>query len=188
MMSSSLSSRSDQELLGIASAVFSENGFEVEAVEVGLDVLLAENSYFAVAVVAMNTIGNLILSESVAFETLSERVASATMGPKKWDTYLVLLTQERSAEDDEVTRGLFAINHDTSHVRRLAHTGVMPTRTAVAQALAPFLKPIALEDSAAQSDALSDLLNALVARGVGAEVAQRAVAIFEQGGSLDDVL
>lgn len=185
---SSLSTRSDHELLGLAEDAFTEQGFQTEMVEGDLEMLLAENRYFVVAVIAMNTIGNLMLAEPVAFEALARRIASATMGPKKWDTYLVLLTQERSAEDDEVTRALFSINHDTAHVRRIAHTGVTSTPTGVAHALAPFLRPIVLGDSIVQDDALAALLHALIEGGVDEGLAQRAVAIFEQGGSLDDVL
>lgn len=58
---------------------------------------------------------------------LAQRIESAALGPKKWDTYLVLLTQEKSAEDDDVTRDLYAINFDRSRLRRIAHTGVDPT-------------------------------------------------------------
>lgn len=180
--------RSDDELLRIAAAVLSEQRFHVETVSEGIALVLAENSYFVVAVAAMNTIRELILAEPVAFETLANRVESATLGPKKWDTYLVLLTQERSAEDDDVTRDLYAINYDTSRLRRIAHTGVDPTPEAVRHALAPFVEPATSTTSAMQADALESLLRALISRGVDEELAQRAITAFEQGATLDDVL
>ncbi|PRZ34818.1 hypothetical protein CLV47_12350 [Antricoccus suffuscus] len=189
MKSDSPSTRSDDELLRIVEAVLSEQGFHVETVSEGIDLVLAENSYFVVAAAAMNTIRDLILAEPVAFEALAQRVKSAALGPKRWDTYLVLLTQEKSAEDDGVTRDLFAINYDTSQLRRIAHTGVDPTSEAVSHALAPFVEPATSSTTAAvQPDALHSLLDALISRGVDRELTQRAITAFGQGATLDDVL
>lgn len=188
MKTTSLSNRSDDGLLGLTRTVMSEQGFQVETIGGNIDLVIAENSYFVVAVAAMNTIRNLILAEPIVFEALSQRIESAAMGPKKWDTYLVLLTQEKSAEEDAVTRDLYAINHDTSRVRRIAHTGVDPTPEAVRHALAPFIEPITPVTNVTHMDALASLLHTLISHGVGEELAQRAVTAFEQGASLDDVL
>lgn len=179
--------RSDDELLRVTRTVLADQGFHVEAVSWSIDLVLAENSYFVIAVAAMNTIGELIQAEPVAFEALAQRLESAALGPKKWDTYLVLLTQEKSAEDDNITRDLYAINYDTSRLRRIAHTGVDPTPDAVSHALAPFVEPSS-NTSAAQADAFDALLQALISRGVDGELAQRAIAAFEQGATLDEVL
>jgi glutamine synthetase type III len=186
--SASPSSRSDDELLRIAKSVLEEQGFHVETVSEDIDLVLAEDNYFVVAVAATNTIRDLILAEPVAFGALAQRIESAALGPKKWDTYLVLLTQEKSPEDDSVTRDLYAINYDTSRLRRIAHTGVDPTPDAVSHALAPFVQPATSATSAAQADAFDSLLRALVSRGVDEELAQRAITAFEQGATLDDVL
>lgn len=188
MNTESILARSDEDLLHIAKTVLSEQGFHVESVSGSVDLILAEDNYFVVAIAAMNTTRDLILAESVAFEALAHRIDAATLGPKKWDTYLVLLTQEKSAEDDEVTRDLYSINYDTSRLRRIAHTGVDATPEAVRHALAPFVEPVASSASAAQADALESLLSVLITRGVDRELAQRAVTAFEQGASLDDVL
>lgn len=181
--------RSDDEILRITKAAMSAQGFQVETINEGIDLVLAENNYFVVAVAAMNTIRDLILAEPVALEVLSQRIASAALGPKKWDTYLVLLTQEKSAEDDDVTRDLYAINYDTSRLRRIAHTGVDPTLEAVGHALAPFAEPVtSTTDADTQADALDSLLSALISRGVDDDLAQRAITAFEQGATLNDVL
>lgn len=187
MNSATPSARSDAELLRVAGTVLADQGFRVQNVSGSIDLLLAENSYFVVAVAAMNTIGDLIQAEPIAFEALAQLIESAALGPKKWDTYLVLLTQEKSAEEDTVTRDLYAINYDTSRLRRIAHTGVDPTPEAVRHALAPFVEPSS-NTSAAQADAFDSLLRALISRGVDRELAQRAIAAFEQGAMLDDVL
>ncbi|MFE4541581.1 hypothetical protein [Arthrobacter sp. NPDC056727] len=188
MKTTSLSGRSDNELLGFTKTVLSEQGFQVETIGENIELVVAENSYFVVAVAAMNTIRNLILAEPAVFEALSKRIESVALGPKKWDTYLVLLTQEKSAEDDAVTRDLYAINHDTSRVRRIAHTGVDPTPEALRHALAPFLEPVTPTATVVHTDALESLLQTLISNGVDEELARRAVTAFEQGASLDDVL
>lgn len=188
MTFAALSNRSDEELLSFTKTVLSEQGFQVETTGEDIELIFAENSYVVLAVAAMNTIRNLILAEPIVYEALSQRIESVALGPKKWDTYLVLLTQEKSAEDDAVTRDLYAINHDTSRVRRIAHTGVDPTLEAVRHALAPFIEPITLAPSAAHTDALKSLLQTLISHGVDEEFAQRAVTAFEQGATLDDVL
>ncbi|MDQ0822355.1 hypothetical protein QFZ79_000091 [Arthrobacter sp. V4I6] len=188
MKTTPLTWRSDDELLSLTKTVLSEQGFQVETMAENIEFILAENRYSIVAVVAMNTISNLVLAEPVVLEALSQRIESVSLGAKKWDTYLVLLTQEKSAEDDAVTRDLYAINHDTSRVRRIAHTGVDPTPQAVRHALAPFIVPMTPTTPVAHVDALDLLLHALIANGVAEELAGRAVTAFRQGAPLDDVL
>lgn len=180
--------RSDEELLHLTRSVLLDQDFHVETVKGRVDLILAENRYFVVAIAAVSTIRDLVLAEPVAFETLAQRIESAVLGPKKWDTYLVLLTQEKSAEDDDVTRALYAINYDTTRLRRIAHTGVDPTREAISHALAPFVEPATSTTSDTQADALSSLMRSLALHGANEELAQRAIAAFEQGATLDDVL
>jgi hypothetical protein len=188
-MNSSLPTvRSDEELLRLSHAVLSHHGFHVETIKQGIGLILAENAYFVVAVAATNTIPDLILAESVAFDAIAQRLDSATLGPKKWDTYLVLLTQDKSSEDDDMTRALYAINYDTSRLRRIAHTGVDATPEAVGHALAPFVTPDAPATSVRQTDPVDSLLRALISRGVDEDLAHRAITAFEQGAALDDVL
>lgn len=181
--------RTDEELLNLARSILSEKGFYTETSRTSIDLVLAENSLFVIGVAAVSTTRDLIKVEPFAFAALAERLEGTILGPKKWDTYLVLLTQEKSIEDDEITRDLYAINYDTTRVRRIAHTGVNPTPEAVAHALAPFVEPrTSISPSASQGDALESLLHALVSGGVDEELAQRAVAAFGQGAQLDDVL
>ncbi|WP_140425745.1 hypothetical protein [Cryobacterium sp. N19] len=168
--------------------VLSNQGFQVESMGEHFNMIVAENSNFVVAVAAMNTIQNLILAEPVALDAIARRIQSVELGPKKWDTYLVLLTQEKSAEDDDITRDLYAINHDTSRLRRIAHTGVDPTPEAVRHALAPFIEPVTPTTLIAHTDALDAMLSTLISGDVSEELARRAVVAFEQGASLDDVL
>lgn len=179
---------SDSQLLAIAKSVLGDEGYSVESFSSGVDLVLAENAYFVVAVAAMNTIQDLLLIGGTAEASLTERINESAIGPKKWDAYLVLITQERSPEDDAITRGLYAINYDTVRLRRIAHTGVDATPEAVAHALAPFVAPAEATTTDVYEDPFVALVDALATRGVSRELANRAVAAFEQGASLDNVL
>ncbi|MET4428635.1 hypothetical protein [Mycolicibacterium sp. 624] len=179
---------SDAELLHIARSVLAEEGYSIESLASGIDLVLAENPYFVVAVAAVNTIQELLLIGGIAEASLAERLNVSTIGPKKWDAYLVLLTQERSPEDDATTRDLYAINYDTARLRRIAHTGVDATPEAVAHALAPFVAPMEASSTEILQDPFAAFVDALATRGVPREFANRAASAFEQGASLDDVL
>jgi hypothetical protein len=178
----------DGDLLAVAEVVLSAQGYFVEKLDDPMDWLLAENAYFVVAVVASHTIQDLRIAQGPAEEALAERLTAASIGPKKWDAYLVLLTQEKSPEDDLTTRELYAINYDTTRLRRIAHTGVSVTSESVSHALAPFVAPLEGSASDIHEEPFSRLLAALEARGVDRDLADRAIAAFEQGASLDDVL
>lgn len=180
----------DSELLHIAKGVLETHGFAVESSPTtsGVDLVLAENPYFVVGVAAIKTIHELLTYEGLAETSLANRLDNSAIGPKKWDGYLVLITQERSSDEDDTTRDLYAINYDTARVRRIAHTGVDPTPEAVAHALAPFIAPSDATSSEIQDDPFVALVDALASRGVSRDFANRAAAAFEQGASLDDVL
>lgn len=179
---------SDEDLLSIAESVLNSQGYLVENLDDPMDLLLAENAYFVVAVVAFHTIQDLRIAQGPAEEALAERLATASIGPKKWDAYLVFLTQENAPEDDLTTRELYAINYDTTRLRRIAHTGVSVTPESVSHALAPFVAPLEGNATDIHEDPFGRLLAALEARGVDRDLADRAIAAFEQGASLDDVL
>lgn len=180
--------RFDADLLMLARSVLSDGGFAVEVLEADVMMLLAENRHFVVGVVATSTINHLLNAESLVFEALETRISTSDLGSKKWDAYLVMLTQERASDDDATTRGLFAINHDTSHMRRMAHTDVELTRASVARALSAFLEPVEVNESDTRSDALMTLVQALIRRGIPESLAMKAITVFNQGGALDDVL
>lgn len=178
----------DVDLLAVVEDVLQGQGFLVAALPGSVPLVLAESPYFLIAVGALHTIGDLISSQGLAETSLLERLDAETIGPKKWDIYLVLLTRESSPEDDVTTRDLYAINYDTSRLRRIAHTGVVATKDSVAHALAPFLAPVETATVETVEAPFAALLSALIGRGVERQLAERAIAAFEQGASLDDVL
>ncbi|MGH7964817.1 MAG: hypothetical protein ACRERD_23885 [Candidatus Binatia bacterium] len=140
------------------------------------------------AVAATPTIAQLLVAEGTTEVALSERLAQSNAGPKVWDSYVVLLTQEQSVESDEASRALYEINYDTARMRRIAHIGVEASLVGMREVLAPFVAPRAVSDASVSERPLGLLLRALVSRGVSQDLATRAVTAFDQGGSLVDVL
>ena len=179
---------SDRELLALSRSILHGENYTVEEVEDDVSLLLAENPYFVVGVAATSTIAQLLLAESVAAGMITNRLAVSDAGPKRWDAYLILLTQERSPETSETTRELFNINYDTTGLRRIAHTGVDATLAAVRNALTPFVAPIELDDPSIAADPFTSFIEALGSRGVERDLAIRAVSAFRQGVNLGDVL
>ncbi len=180
---------SDDELLALARTVFVEQEYAVEDVSTGdLNFLLAENAYFLVGVVTTPTLAQLLLAEGLVEGALSDRLSAGDAGPKVWDAYLVLLTQERSPETALVTKGLFEINYDTARLRRIAHAGVDLNKDAVMAVLAPFVAPAELENPLITENPFQLMIRVLASHGIEKQLAQRAVDAFEQGVPLGNVL
>ena len=76
------SARSDDELLQVTRTVLADQGFHVETMSGSIDLVLAENSYFVIAVAAMNTIGELIQAEPVAFEALTQLMSRSLLAQR----------------------------------------------------------------------------------------------------------
>ncbi len=178
----------DRELLALARSVLVDEGYAVEDLPGEPGLLLAENAYFFIGVSATPTISQLVVAQPLAELAIWDRLSQSNAGPKRWDAYLILLTQERSPETRQTTRDLFEINYDTRNLRRIARAGVEATLVAVREALTPFVAPIALDDPSIASDPFDALTEALAARGVERALATRATAAFKQGVPLGDVL
>jgi hypothetical protein len=113
-----------------------------------------------------------------------ERIATPSVGAKKWDAYLVLLAEE-IIDDPVQTRQLVELQYNTRGVRRLVATGVSD-RASIAYVLRPFL-PLPRPVPGGLSDSLSGLTDQLVLNGIERDKAERYVAAFAQTGNLDDV-
>jgi hypothetical protein len=181
-------SSGDQELVALARSVLEREGFVVEQSGDANGLLLSENPYFIVAIVAASTVDQLLEAESLGEITLVERLNAHDLGPKVWDAYLVLLTQQAAPEDAETTRNLFEINYDTANLRRIVVTDVRPTTSAVEVALAPFIAPPSKADQTVVESPFIQLTRSLAGLGVDPKLAERAVAAFEQGANLVDAL
>lgn len=179
--------RSDADLAAIAKEVLAGEGFAHEAVEES-GILLAENRYFILALAATPTIQELLSAEPIVENAVGERMKAANVGPKLWDAYVVLLTQERPSEEGSASLPLFGINYDTQGFRRIARAGVEPTIRGVRNALTPFVQPVRLEEAGLASDPFDSMVGALVRHGIDSEFALRSVEIFRQGGRINDSL
>lgn len=188
-LTSSDAFRADTELLEPATRLLLDEGFAVDEVshDAG-DFLLFENRFFIVALAATATLSDLLRAEPIVDAYLRRRLAEADVGPKIWDAYLVLITQERALDEGAGLHPLFAINYDTKGLRRIARTGVEPTTAGVRGALAPFVEPLMLAGAGLPFDSLEAFESALVSEGVVPELARRAIGIFTQGGRLEDAV
>ena len=181
--------RTDEDLFALARKVLSDAGFAQKEVTLNdVAVLLAENAYCIVALATTPTVDDLIAAEPQVEALLHRSVERVGIGPKLWDAYVVLLTQERPSEQRGGLRPLFNINYDTRGFRRMARVGVEATIRGVRNALAPFVAPVRLEDPELATAPLVALAAALITHGVNESVAGRAVEIYRQGGRLGDAL
>lgn len=179
--------RIDEDLLDLARTVLTESGFVAELTQ-SETVLLAENQFAIVALAATPTLADLLVAEAPVEALLRTRMAEADVGPKIWDAYLVLLTQESSQSQGRTYQRLFGINYDTHEFRRIARVGVGLTLRDVRNALTPFVEPLRLNEAGLSVDALDSLPVALNRHGISIDVAERAVEIFRQRGRIDDAL
>lgn len=186
-MSEQADFRVDEDLLALARTVLAESGFVAELVH-SETVLLAENQFAIVALAATPTLADLLAAEATVESFLRARIAEANVGPKVWDAYLVLLTQDSSQSPGRNYQRLFEINYDTHEFRRIARVGVGPTFREVRSALTPFVEPLRLDEAGLSVDPLDSLPAALNRHGIDMDIAERAVDIFRQGGRLDDAL
>jgi len=178
----------DPDLLALAESVLADEGFKVEVLDGDLPVLLAEDRYFVVGVTATATISGLFAAEPFAESVLTERLADSDPGPKVWDTYLILLTQERAPDSNSETRKLYQVNYDLSRLRRVAHSGVPNSIPGVRSALRPFVRPVVLDEPALAADPFTALGNSLLSHGEDEGLVARAISAFKKGVSLGDIL
>lgn len=168
-------------VLDTAERVLRSAGFLAEPSETsqGLPILLAENEYFLLAVVNASSVKELIAAEESAVTDLVNRISASKPGPKQWDAYLVLLTQEEIPSQPRALEDLFAIRHNTRYVRRVAQVGVGRTTESVTAALRQFLPlpKVIAGDSAV--DPLLLLEEELRRHGIRADEASKAVTTFK---------
>ena len=108
MLSEMRGVRTDEDLFALARNVLAEAGFAQEEVKLqNATVLLAENAYSIIALAATPTMDDLVAAEPHMEGLLHKRIEGADVGPKLWDAYVVLLTQERPSEQGSGLGSLF---------------------------------------------------------------------------------
>lgn len=163
----------DLSLLNGVARVLEEVGFTVKMSDLTdsrVPWVLAENGLFALGIIATRGLHDLITLESYATQILTERIRGA--GPKRWDTYLLLLARE-----DRYARGTQAVRelqYDTSSLRRMVNLGIDAGEESVRRALRPFL-PLPAPSSSTLGSTLDNLLDELVLQGIDRERATKAM-------------
>lgn len=180
--------QTDNNVLELVQKVLSQAGYTTEKVAHKGTVLLAENAYFVIALTATTTIDGLLIAESQVEELLHDRIKGVDLGPKRWDAYVVLLTQEQPTEEGEGLQPLFSIAYDTQSFRRITRVEVRPTIRGVRNALTPFIEPVRLEDAGLSDPPLESMVAALVRNGVEKDLVSWAVDTYREGGRLHDTL
>lgn len=180
----------DRTLLRLIEDVFRAEGYEVVALAPPADSLpmvLAENNYFMAAATAVATVQDLALAEPHLVSRLADATSNA--GPKRWDAYALILTQQEATSDEFDASRLFELAYDTSRARRIVQAGVRPDLASVRRAIVPFIEPPELVTEDLLVDPLTQLGEELIRRGVVApELVRRAVDVYRFGGSLSDAL
>jgi hypothetical protein len=187
-MSSDIAFSIDLSLLRLVEEAVTSEGYEVivQTDDVGMTMILAENDYFMVAATAVGTVKDLASAEPYLVDRLSVAVSSEGAGPKRWDAYAVLLTQQTGGNDDDLSR-LFELAYDTSGVRRIVQAGVHPDLESVRRAIVPFVRPPDLLSRDLAADPLEQLEQELERLGSDPLTARRALDVYRAGGGLSDV-
>jgi hypothetical protein len=180
----------DWPLLRLIEDVLRDEGYEV--VTVGSDdgllpMVLAENNYFMAAATAVATLNDLALAEPHLVSRLAEVTASEAAGPKRWDAYAVLLTQQEPAGNESDAKRLFELAYDTAVARRIVQAGVRLDVRSVRRAIVPFVEPPNLVAYDLATEPLDQLREELVRMGASLELVDRAIDVYRAGGSVSDV-
>lgn len=179
----------DRTLLRLIEEVFRAEGYEVivtPPTAAHLPMVLAENNYFMAAATAVATVEDLALAEPHLVSRLAE--VTGTAGPKRWDAYAVMLTQQLATGDEFDAGKLFELTYDTSRARRIVQAGVPADLTSVRRAIVPFIEPPELITEELLVDPLTQLQAELIQRGMRSELVQRAVNVYRSGGNLSNAL
>lgn len=176
----------DPALVGLARRVLAGRGFRVSEAQLpGLGDtpwLLAENELFVLGVVAGEGLEDLQILETYAAPVLSELMAEADLGAKRWDAYLILLASGGS--DERGNRAVVDLQYNTRALRRIVALGVPANEEAVAAALSTFL-PLPEPPSGGLTAAFDDLIEQLVINGIDRKRAEASVVAFRESGSRD---
>jgi hypothetical protein len=176
---------SEHPLLELAQAILVDEGFEVRTVvlsDARESVVVAEDEYSFVALVAADRWEELSGRLSAIDIGLANWVAEHGAGSKRWDVYLACLVQERLADPDEFAEAE-RFEADTARVRKYVRAGVLPEPGVLQKALAPFLRLRPATGQAAV-DPLRALEEKLRGRGIDSDSAHLAVESFIKTGKV----
>lgn len=145
---------------------------------------LAENAYFGVVFQPYSTWISLVGSASTAELDLSNRIDVPST--KAWDTYLLLACQESITASDELDQ-LVRIQYDIKRMRKLVMPGVGEALLKVDELVRPFLSLKAIQRQSTMRDPLAALAARITTRSIDQDFLSRAIALFKEGRSIDDI-
>lgn len=177
---------SDASLLAVARRVLTHHHFRVQESQLpGLDDgawLLAESEYFVLGLATGQTFDDLLVLEGYVVAALGELLQGSELGPKRWDSYVVLLA---SSDSDQRGRAeVVRLQYNTRSLRRLVSLGIAAHEEAVTSALATFL-PLPDPPPGGLRSAFDELKQQLVINGIPDAQAAAAVATYRSTGRDD---
>lgn len=175
------------ERLGIAADVLAEAGFNIERVESpqGREEIVADDSYFVVAVVDVLSLPEIGEAEAGLTDDLLRIASERDLGPRRWDLYSVILCESDVRPGDSVGI-LFELTYDTKYVRRIIRVGVKPTIASIREALRMFMPIRPMPMDAPLADPLADLEKALNEEGLAEDEAAHVIAAFRSHGGVEN--
>jgi hypothetical protein len=139
---------------------------------------VAENPYFAVAFQPFETCDQMLDKAGAAELELTNRMTRESS--KKWDTYLLLASQDPVTDSDQADR-IVGLEYDTRHMRKLVAWDCGQRPAAMEDLVRPFLELARIEVRASTRDPLAALGDRLVARSVNPDLVQRALSMYREG-------
>ena len=113
---------------------------------------------------------------------MSELLAEADLGAKRWDAYLILLASGGS--DERGRRAVLDLQYNTRALRRIVALGVAADEDAVVSAPSTFM-PLPDPPSGGLTAAFDDLIEQLVVNGIDRYRAHAAITAYRKSGSGD---
>jgi hypothetical protein len=176
----------DPALLAVARRVLTQHSFRVTespvAAEDETTWLLADSDYFLLGVAAGQSFEDLLVLEGFISAALAAIFEERELGPKRWDSYVVLLCS--SDADQRGAPDVVRLQYNTRSLRRLVALGVPPREDEVAEALATFL-PLPEPPPGGLRSAFDELTAQLIINGIPEEQAHSVVAHYRASGRID---
>jgi hypothetical protein len=168
----------DTELFELAEVVLRQYGFDVDRLTTdGIPYLLAEDQDSVLVLTSVVGINDVMAVEPELTRVLAARVATASIESKRWDCYVIVITNARP--DERMGAAISSVAYNLSDVRRLIRVGVDTTRADVERSLRAILP---LSGSVGEEEMLYDPLAALgerlIADGLSAPDVEEAIAAF----------
>lgn len=171
-------------LLPLAALMLRSHDYTTRSAVVDRDIplLLAENDYFALGVTEFQSPRELPTVAESAAAALASYVSDSA-GAKRWDFYLVLLSQASLAES-AMPEAVTTIVYNTTLFRRVVKWNLEPSEESVARALRSFL-PLTAAQAGVAANPLERLRDRLPTYGLSEAMTAQTIEQFRASGVHD---